>query len=499
MTNTIARIIYALTLLFFAAAHSSADELKLTILHMNDPHAHYTAYKEKGYDQPIGGFAKAAAVIKAEKEKAEAHGRHVLFFLAGDLLTGTPYSMVFKGRLGVDQLNRLNLTAMVIGNHEFDYGTDNLVNNLLPNMKFPLLSANIRAKNGERPFKDSLELSFPGTNQKALVVGLTTQDTPVTTHPKNIADLEFDDPVTTACKFAEKRPKDEFIIALTHIGIDKDTELAKACPRIGLIIGGHSHTAIYEPRVTNGTIIGQAGAYAKYVGKIDVDIRDGKAVSHTGKLILLDKGVQEDPEIKAIIESQTQKLRTDLQVPIGTTEVYLEGSRSEVRSEHSNFGALIARLAAKQVGAEIGIVNGGSIRGSINVGVITPEQVYTALPFPNTVVTLKMRGTDIVELLQKSVNTEPGSGGKLHTFGVDYKVESDSVSIISIGGRPFDPDRTYTVATNDFLAAGGDGYSIFKTKGTEFYDTYNLITDAFIEFIKENKVITPELLGRSPN
>src|SRR5208283_345582 len=120
--------------------------LKLTILYMNDPHAHYLPYEEKDAAGLIGGFAKAQTVMADIQTRNRVEGRHTIVFLAGDLLMGTPFSTAFKGRLGVKLMNEMKFTAMVVGNHEFDYGKENLLLNLRPVMQFPLLSANTKTE-----------------------------------------------------------------------------------------------------------------------------------------------------------------------------------------------------------------------------------------------------------------------------------------------------------------------------------------------------------------
>jgi 5'-nucleotidase / UDP-sugar diphosphatase len=492
-------ILSALALLFvgFApvAAAPSDHVLKLTILHMNDPHGHYAPYKSGNYSGLIGGFAKAEAVMADVATKDKAEGRHTLILMAGDLLTGTPFSMVFKGTLGVELMNKMKFDAMVVGNHEFDYGQDNLLNNLKPIMKFPLLSANIRTTGGKHPFESIFEKKFPGTDTKIEIFGLTTQETPITTHPKNVKGLVFDDPIATAKGILKHVGPKDLVIALTHLGIQEDKKLAAACPRINVIIGGHSHTELLEPVKVGNTIIGQAGAYAKYVGRIDLDVKDGKIKKYSGGLILLDDKIKEDPEIAAIIENHQQQMSSNLQKVIGKSDVVLQGNEWAVRSgKTTNLGRLIAYLLASSAGTKAAVMNGGGIRESIKQGDVTLGDVYTVLPFSNTVVKMDLIGADLLAALQRSADLPKGNGGKLQTYGIDYSVKGGKVRIRRIACKPFEPEKTYSVATNDFLMAGGDGYSIFKNKGKNSYDTGKQVADLLIDFIKDERVITQKAL-----
>jgi 5'-nucleotidase / UDP-sugar diphosphatase len=481
--------------LFLVGASQAADALKLTILHMNDPHAHYLPYAEAGVEGLIGGFARAQTVLKEVQAQNKAEGRHTLLFMAGDLLMGTPFSTAFKGELGVKLMNKMKFNVMTVGNHEFDYGQDNLLVNLKPLMEFPLLSSNTRSSSGQHLFHGVLEKKYPESNTTVVIFGLTTTDTPTTTHPDNVKGLVFDDPIATAKGILDRVSEKDLVIALTHIGVYEDKKLAEACPRISVIVGGHSHAAIFEPMKVNQTIISQAGAYARYVGKLDLDVVDGKITKYKGELIELTSAIKEDQEIAAIIAEYKAQLDASLSKVIGKTEVFLEGTRRSVRSgKETNLGRLISYNMAVNSLSDVAILNGGGIRGSIKEGDVTLNEVYTVLPFPDTVVKMNLSGEDIIAVLQRGAELEPGSGGKLQTFGLTYIIDGDKVRIDTIRGQPFDPGKIYSVATNDFLAAGGDGYTILKEKGKNLYNSGLMISDLLINFISEKKVITQEML-----
>jgi 2',3'-cyclic-nucleotide 2'-phosphodiesterase (5'-nucleotidase family) len=497
--TALARILCAaalsLTAFFPVFAQDSAGVLKLTILHMNDPHAHYAPYEDRDFSAAIGGFAKAQTVMAEIEAKNKAEGRHTLKLLAGDLLTGTPYSMVFKGALGVKLLNKMKFDAATVGNHEFDYGQENLLQNLKPIMEHPLLGANIKTTDGKSLFDSILEKKYSESSAKVVIFGLTTRETPITTHPKNVQGLVFEDPVSTAKGILKNVSDQDLVIALTHLGVEEDKKLAEACPRINVIIGGHSHTALQKPIKIGDTIIGQAGAYAKYVGRIDLDVKDGKILKYSGSLILLDDKVKEDPEIAAIIENYRQRMNSSLEQVIGKTEVFLEGSRWAVRSgRDTNLGRLITHTMAASAGTDVAVMNGGGIRDSIKQGDVTLGAVYTALPFSGTLVTMNLKGEDLLAMLRQSAELPEGSGGKLQTYGIEYHVGGGKIIIRKIGDKPFDPEKMYSLATNDFLAAGGDGYTVLRDKGKDCYNSGKLISDLLVDFIREKQVITPKTL-----
>lgn len=481
--------------LFAATGVLAAEPLKLTILHMNDAHGHYLPYLSKGCETPIGGFAKAATVIADVEKTNQKEGRQTLVFVAGDLLMGTPLSTMFKGGLGIMLLNAMGTTAMTIGNHEFDYGQENLIGTLKPAARFPLLSANIKTDKGEYVFQPSMRTTFPGSGVTAFIFGLTTDQTPVTTHPRNAKGLVFEDPIKVAQEMVKQAKPDDLVIAVTHIGVDQDEKLAEACPRINVIIGGHTHTELPEPVKVKDTIICQAGSYAKYIGRLDLVFSQGRITEYQGRLVLLGGDIKGRQDIASIIDEHKKQLDDKLGVVIGTTEVALDGSsRWTSPGENTNFATLVGYVMASQSGTKAAVFNAGSLRKSIDAGKITPGDVYTALPFPNTVVTLDLTGADLAQILQQSANLEEGRGGRLQTYGIVYSFQDGKVKIDKVGGSDFDPQRVYSIATHDFLAAGGDGYTTFKEKAKNKYDTAMPLSDLVVDFIKEKKALTKDVL-----
>lgn len=488
-------LIIALLLPSVSFAQEAELPLELTILYMNDPHAHYDPYKMKDVEGLVGGFAKAQSVMTRVKAGCEKTGRHTLILMAGDLLMGSPYSTVFKGALGLTLMNHMKFDAMVLGNHEFDYGKGNVFNNLLRVAAFPILSANIRTVDGKYPFQKLITRKYPQSSTDVVIFGLTTATTPYSTLPDNVKGLVFEYPIKVAREILTKLRDDDFIIALTHLGVERDRRLAAACPKIDVIIGGHSHTRIPEPEKVGDTLVCQAGAYAQYVGRLDLDAKEGRIVRYHGELVSLGPDVTKDERIVSIIKEHKTKMDAELGTVIGKTDVFLNGSRRNVRSgEDTNLGRLVTYLMAKGSNADVGIINGGAIRDSLHEGPISIANVYTVLPFRNSLVKLALSGKDLETLLQRSVRLRDGSGGKLQTYGINYTASDGKVRVRTIRGESFDPNRTYSVATNNFLVSGGDDYSIFKDRGSNTENTHLIIGDLLVDYIKAKKVITRSVL-----
>lgn len=474
-----------------ACADEQQKTLKLTILYMNDPHSHYSPERKKDESGFTGGFAKAQSVIGQIRKANTSEGRHTIFLLAGDLLTGTSYSTVFRGSMGVELLNAMNLTAMAVGNHEFDYGIDNLIKNLKPRMNFPLLSANILDDQGKLLFQKSTRLSFENNFNSLVIIGLTSPQTPVMSSPKNVFGLTFEDPVLSVNKAISDIPPNCLVIALTHLGLKMDKLLAASSPGINVIIGGHSHTRVDSPIKIGETIICQAGAYADLLGRLDVDFRNGKIVSYAGKLIPLGETVREADGIRSLIEKFKESMSPELERPLGFNQAQLDASRREVRGDAPNkLAVLIASLVADRVGADAALVNSGSIRAGMGKGKVTLNDIYKILPFDDTVVKLQLTGADLEAILQTSAQLPDGSGGKLQIYGIVTKRVGDSIELLEVNGRPFEASENYSVAVGEFLASGGDGYEILRDKGKNKLDSGLVIRDLLVNFVETRKTVT---------
>lgn len=475
-------------------AKESPCSFKLTIIYMNDTHGHYSP--EKDSNGVLGaGFAKAATVMERIRKACELEGRTTLTLLAGDMFSGTAYSAVFKGKLGVKLMNDMKFSAMSVGNHEFDYGQSNLINNLRPAMKFPLLSANIRYADGNLVFKPYVIEKLPDKKCRILIFGLTTENTPELTHPRNVKGLVFADPVDVAREIVEKHGKDKFVIALTHLGVEKDKKLGLLCPGIDVIIGGHSHTALFEPVKLDDTLVCQAGAYSQYVGRLDVDVKDGRIEYYKGQLIKLDGTIEEDRGIRSTLQKYSSKMAPFFSETIGSSAIALEGSLSAVRSSKPNpLGILVAYVMAKAVNAEAGLINGGAIRDGLKIGPITNGDIYGILPFQNLVTKVALTGSDIESVLRRSLELPERSGGKLQTYGLRHEISGGELQIKEVGSKPFRREDYYSVALTDFLLAGGDGYTTLGAKGKTIVPDGAPLIQIFSDFIKDKKEINQNLL-----
>ena len=474
---------------------SHKQELKhLTILYINDYHGHITPFKAHYKDDfTVGGMARIATIVKEVKQENADNGIPTIFLCAGDVLQGTPMSTVFKGEPDFLCLNKIGLNAMVLGNHEFDYGQENL-NTLRKLANFAVLGANVLSERGQAP----IVRTYFTKNIRGIrihILGLVTDETPLSTHPKNVKSLVFRDPIATAQELLGKLDAGNLTIALTHLGYEMDKKLAQSTTGIDIIIGGHSHTKIETPEKIKNTIICQAFEYGEYVGRLDLEFEDGVIARYEGILIPVSEEIEENPEIKAIIDEYASKLDKRLKDVIGIAHTPLNGEREAVRSRETNLGNLITDVIRSMAQADIAFVNGGGIRASIGEGEITVEGVLTVLPYGNHLVTMQLSGSQVLEILNKNAQLEPGSGGFLQVSGLRMEIKSGKITALGIATKAVELEKMYTVAISDFLAAGGDGYTTFK-KGKNYIDTGLLISDILIDYIRSNKEIKVITDGR---
>ncbi|MBN2379446.1 5'-nucleotidase C-terminal domain-containing protein [candidate division WOR-3 bacterium] len=477
-TNRLASWVLVLTL---PTALFARD--KLTIVHINDTHGQIEPVKAKDGSE-YGGFARVAYVADSLETEAEAEGRGFLFLHAGDVLQGPPISNMHKGKLDFELLNEMGLDVMVVGNHEFDFGQTNL-SELVTEAEFPILSANVFYEHGDFLVEQYEEYG----RQYLVVVGLTTPGTPFGTHPDNVKGLVFASPDTAITDLIENKKYGEkdLIVALTHLGYYEDSLLAEQVPEVDLIVGGHSHTVLEEPREVNNALIVQAGARTVYLGKLEVEVKKGRIVDWEYDLILLSDSIPEDPGMAARIAEEAKVVDEKMGQPVGKTEVALVPGFTEAKDEMS-LGDLLARLMQEETGADFAFFNQGGVRSTIFPGDITMKDILTALPFANTVVTMELTAEQVEELLNFNMAHGPHSGGTLHLAGVEYDIEDSSAVNIRICGQPIEKDRTYKIATNSFLAAGGDGYEVLK-QGSGIYDTGTVDYTLLISYIEKVGII----------
>ena len=501
-------ILCTLLLLGMASSWSYAQTAEIRILHVNDFHGFAEPYRPFGGQEPLGGIAYLAArAAELRKEKP------TLFLAAGDMIQGHNWANLSRGESVVELMNAMNFDSMVVGNHEFDFGQEVLRKRILE-ARFPILGANVEGMADLRPY---VIREINGI--RVAVIGVVTEETPVSTHPRNVSGLRFSSPAEALGKYLpELRQKAEVVIVLSHIGHAADRSLAEKVQGIDLIVGGHSHTKVSKPVRIGNTWIVQAWEHGKALGVIDLVWKDGKVIVGEGRLDeIRPVPGKEDPAIQALVGKYRLKVEAVLNAALGEAAIDLDGEN--VRLRETNLGNLIADIMRAASQADATIINGGGIRTSIKKGEIRVKDVYSVLPFDNYIVAVRLTGKQIRGALEHGLSgIEEGEGRFPQVSGMAIRFSPSApkgkrVKEVRIGGLPIDPGREYSVATNDFLAAGGDGYRGFgeavkssrdfevvggMTKGEKvvFSDAGRWLRDVVAEFIREKGKIAPGTEGR---
>ena len=491
------------------ASSTATDSIEAVIIHTNDVHGRIL--EEKG----VIGDAKAAAVIEEERSKVE----NTIVVDAGDAFQGLPISNSTKGEDRANIMNQVGYDAMAVGNHEFDFGMDQAIK-YKETLNFPLLSANTYV-NGARVFEASTIVDKTPTvvGDEFVVIGVTTPETAIKTHPKNIEGVTFADPITEVNKvidevearaLADNRVYNNYII-LAHLGVDATTPVewrgstlaealsqnSKLAGKRVIVIDGHSHTvqsATYGDNVTYN----QTGSYLNNIGK--VTLKSEQLLGEASLISAADTAsVTPDALITELVNEIKVKYEAEnAQVVIENNPIELNGERSNVRVRETNLGNAVtdAIYAYGQTGfsnkTSLAVTNGGGLRATIAKDQpVTKGDIIAVLPFGNIISQITVTGQQIQDMFTKSLSSalqtdkETGkflldengaplfeaSGGFLQISGATVFYDptlpvKERVLLIGIlnpeTGKydDLDLEKTYYLATNDFLAAGGDGYTM---------------------------------------
>ena len=482
--------ILSLTFVAMPAPAIAEQRPVLTILHFNDDYQLSAVERGKA-----GGLDRLASLVKQYRRQE----RYVLLLFAGDLLSPSAESSVFKGRQLIDGLNRLGIDAAVFGNHEFDYGPAELEKRVAES-RFPWLATNSFAP-GLRPFPGSRQyvtVSIAGV--RIGIFGLTTPETASSSSP---GQTTFGNPVAVGKAIVPvlRRAGVQVIIALTHLDMSDDQLLLRDVPEIDLVIGGHDHDPM-TARV-GGRLIAKAGVDARWLGVTHLELAGEHAATHT--LVPITDQTPSDPEMAAAVKQYADRLNQELDVIIGETLAPLDARTVIVRQQEAPLGNFIADVIRAAVQADLGIINGGGIRSDavLPAGPIRRRNVLAWLPFGNVAVKVAVTGAAVRQALENGVSQVDQLGGRFpHVSGVRVvfnptRPVGSRVLEVRVGDKPLDDGATYTVATNDFMLRGGDGYTMLS-KGQALINASGgpLMATAVIEAIQKTKTINPKPEGR---
>ena len=496
----------AMVLSLAVTVNAAAPKEDITILHTNDVHCDYEKY------------AKVATLHKSAD----------LLVDAGDHVQGGVIGTLSKGEYIVDIMNYLKYDAAVPGNHEFDYGMDQFLHIAKDLAKYPYISANFTGKYG-KPYFDAYKI-FEVKGVKVAFVGVCTPETFTKSTPTYFQDAsgnyifgfcegnngaDLYKAVQSAIDAAKAAGAD-YVIGLGHLGIDEQSspwmskEVIANTTGFDAFIDGHSHSTFSETikdKSGKEVVFEQTGTKLANVGKLTIKT-DGTIAHENIDL----SAVEEDADAKAYIAGITEKFDALQKKVVAKTTVTLttkgaDGKRA-VRSAETNLGDLCADAYRLLLGADVAFVNGGGVRADINAGDITYGDIVNVHPFGNSACLVEVTGQQLKDALELGSAAYPGeSGGFLQVSGLTYTINADipssvvkndksefvkvdgayRVSDIMVGGQPLDVNKTYTLASHNYmLKDAGDGYTMFGTKNVKvLQDEVMIDNQVLINYIVE--------------
>ena len=485
---------------------------KTVVLHTNDVHG------------AIDKYAKVAAL----RDECYAKGATTVVLVdAGDFSQGSPYVSLSKGATAVEMMNAVRYDIVTLGNHEFDYGFPQLKTNMdSGKAKFMVSCINLVDDKGDPIYNPDDTAPITDDNGNTLfnltIFGVATPETMTKANPALMKGINFlqgeklYDAAKAGIKIAREEGKSDIVIALGHLGVDdssapnRSIDFMQNVPGVDFFIDGHSHTVMTASK--ENKMIQSTGTGLAYVGAIIID--DASKSIESNGLLDLSNYEKEDATVKALADKIIADVKAEYGQVFAKTEVDLNGEKAANRTAETNMGDLITdammwaiRTKAPSVDMTnaVAITNGGGIRASIKKGDITKLNVNTVLPFGNTLAVVYVKGSELLEALEASTFCTPESLGGFPQFAgmqvelntaPKYDANADTypgstyhgpksinrITIKSINGKAFDPNATYAVITNNFMAAGGDTYYAFAAAKEQF-DTGLPLDEILMEYI----------------
>jgi 5'-nucleotidase/UDP-sugar diphosphatase len=502
MKRRLSGLALCLCCIVFLPMLGAAQQVSLTILHTNDTHGHLLPFSYPSGVQPgevppgskrgglktrrnIGGIARRATLAKRVREQVQARGGTVWLVDAGDFTDGTSFSTKYHGEADVDAMNATGYTFGAIGNHELNAPLATL-KKLISMAKFPLLCANLTDNATGKPLVPPSEVRQLG-QLKIGIFGLTTPS--ASGYPAAKDQLTIGNEIETARRMVESlRREADIVILISHAGEKMDEDIASKIPGIDVIVGGHSHTRLpigwfvpnykLEKRSVNGTIIVQAYQWGGELGRLDLTfVRDEKNIWHVGhyfeRLLEIKADIPEDAAVAAVVARYWKPIAARYGEVIG------RAAADFTELDLANYN-LVTDAVRETYGAEIGLENRGGVRAPLIKGNITLEDLTQLDPFGNTVVTFKITGSQLKDVLLQSTPA---------VSGLRYRIEGKQLVEVSVGGKPVVDTQVYTGVSNSFMAGSA-------LKGIEVVDTKKVRLDVIIEYIRKKGTVRPVSDGR---
>lgn len=471
------------------------------ILYFNDFHGNIT--EEVTAKRRQFGMSKMVSYVN---EYMKAHPNTIVLS-GGDNYQGTADSNLTYGKPVSEMMKGMKVTASAVGNHEFDWGVDK-INNWAKDGKITYLASNIYDVKTKKPVKWAKPYIIKELNgMKVGIIGLAHPDTPTLTKAENVENIKFGDPIKYTKKWVKylksgkaKEGKPDIIVALTHIDSSQDSktgeitgnaaDIANSVKDVDVILSAHSHREVNGE--VNGVKIIQASCFGRAMGVVDIVNKNDITTNLYTGIDIKDTILTDNKTDKYYNELQKNLLKIKGEV-IGELTAPLVHSRTD-KGSNSLLGRWSSESLREKMGVDLVVNNGGLLRRTLEQGKITMGDMYEIAPFDNTLVTLKMKGKDIKQVLDHGIMMPKTTDGQFYGMKVYYDsklpYEKKIVKLETLDGKEVDMEKYYTVCINEFILTGGDGYDF--SKAIDVKDTNLVLRDVLVEIIKEQKTITPK-------
>jgi 5'-nucleotidase / UDP-sugar diphosphatase len=540
------------------------QDIRLTFIHTSDIHSRLFPYQfiPNRFDQddgllpangPFGGVARMATIAKGIRSTS----KRSLWLDSGDCFQGAPVFNMFKGEAEMRALSLAGMDGAVIGNHEFDLGSQNLFEQIDSWAQYPLLAANYLFEDPPNPEQRSLKdvvapyQIYDVDGVKVGVIGMANWGsmTGIFEGGNSLGLRPLDDKVALEKYVRLLRPVVDVLVVVSHLGLDEDENLTSndvddpnaqlPLQGVDLILGGHLHIVTDPPKIIpndangNSTIVVHSGAFAKYVGRLDVTVRIGednndptrrsRITAYGYDNIPVDSKVPDDPEVADLLWPYSVAINRDIDLDGVFAYVNPPGDNKIIRNDatggDSQLGNLVARAMQTRSGveAEFALTNSLGIRADFERGPLTVEQMFNVFPFENSITIMYLSGSEIQETLDfvARKSSERGCRSQAQVAGIWFDMvcrgscpdsnPNDDITptacaknvylgedcrngnaagpINPLKCRPVVPTGLYRVAVNDYIARGGSGFDALK-RNTSKQDTGVSLRDALQVFLR---------------
>ncbi|HCV42993.1 MAG TPA: hypothetical protein DGH68_05880 [Bacteroidetes bacterium] len=488
------RFLFAALTVLLWFTYSQAQQHTLTILHTNDMHAKFTpheAFWVKSEPKPmVGGFNELTYMVDSIRAKNSS----ILLLDAGDVMTGNPISDIeSKGAQGgalFEMMNVIGYDASCPGNHDLDISQENLCR-LVSIGKFPSLSANLVNNKGEFSLGNKDFTIIQRGGLRIGIFGLILQNLAGMVNQNNIVGLKVLSPIETARKMiAVLKPKADLIIALTHQGVEEDSELAANVTGLDVIVGGHSHTRLKQPRLVNGTVIVQTGSDCENLGVLHLTVEKKHVTKYDGQLLQLWAHEGRTTRLSPFIDSLKTAIDKEYSEVIGTLKEDWKRGNGE-----TSIGNFITGAMAEAAGAEVGFTNNHGFRKDLSAGPMTKRDLYEVLPFRNILATFQLSGKDLRSIMRYYLTKKPA----IQITGVTCqwrRADGGGIEILKleVKGKSVDDNRMYICATSDFFAGQAMQYVGREIEQPIFFR--QTVFEAVEKAVRKAKVVSSKIENR---